>query len=265
MSEVIQKQRKLNKFWFIWNLVEALILFVGGVLSIVAGVISANQGSAAPSSVENAVAYVVGAFIILDGILRVVMYLSRGSREEEGSPLVLAGFEISLGILLVLIQTHFTNEHIFTYMVVNLVAIILMVVGGLLLTFAIYQIARKHAKLTMPVLEILFAAILFGVGVVVEVLYNTESSRSQLVLIMIGSILCLASIGMLIANLLTRAKAKKELDKAEKEENGDYEVAKSSIPSKKKAKAKPAEVIDASEEVKPAEVIEGPKAIEHKE
>ena len=272
MSQATKKQRKINKFWFIWNVIESLVLFSGGVLAIVAGVLAGKNGSS-PQGVESAIAYSVSGFIILDGILRIVMYLARFEKDSEQSPLVIAGFEVSLGILLILLQTHFTDGHIFTYMVVNLIAIILMVMGALLLIYAIYVIARHYAKLFMPVVEILFAAILVGVGVVIEVLYNTESSRDQLVLIMTGSILCLAAIGMFVITLVTRAKAKKELDQAEREEEGDYRVE----DGNKKRAAKPADIVDEPEIIdadpvppssseepqeKPKK-IKGPKALEN--
>ena len=257
MSQATQKQRKLNKFWFVWNLIESLILFGGGVMSIVAGVMAGqSNGGSAPQGIENGIAYAVAAFIILDGVLRIVLHLARLQKDTEQSPMVIAGFEVSLGILLVLLQSRFTNEHIFTFTVVNLIAIILMVMGVLLLVYAIYAIAKKFAKLFMPVVEILFAAILAGVGVVIEVLYHTESSKDQLVLIMTGSILCLAAIGMFIITLVTRAKAKKELDQAEREEQGDYDVddgngkRRSAAPSQE---PKPAEIIDVIDEEPPVE------------
>lgn len=280
MSQATQKQRKLNKFWFVWNLIESLILFGGGVMSIVAGVMAGQgSGGSAPQGIENGIAYAVAAFIILDGVLRIVLHLARLQKDTEQSPMVIAGFEVSLGILLVLLQSRFTNEHIFTFTVVNLIAIILMVMGVLLLVYAIYAIAKKFAKLFMPVVEILFAAILAGVGVVIEVLYHTESSKDQLVLIMTGSILCLAAIGMFIITLVTRAKAKKELDQAEREEQGDYDVddgngkRRSAAPSQE---PKPAEIIDVIDEEQPhveqpqqikgedAKKLGGPRALDQK-
>ena len=256
MSEAIQKQKKLNKFWLTWNLVESIVLFAGGILAIVAGIIAVQNGGSTNPNIENAIAYVVASFVILDGILRIAMYLLRGQTDEEQSPLVISGFEISLGVLLILIQSKFT------------IAIILMVMGALLMVYAIYLIAKKHGKLFMPVMEILFSAILVGVGIVIEVLYNTESSREQLVLIMTGSVLCLAAIGMFAITLITRRKTKKEIDLAEKEERGDYAVAKEPIPQKEKPiveEAKPADIVDVEEtEPDKPKAIKGPKGIGRK-
>lgn len=272
MSQAIKKQRKINRFWFIWNLIESFVLLGGGVLAIVAGILTGQNNQGSPQGVENGIAYAVASFIILDGILRVVMCLVRYQKDDEQSPLVVAGFEISLGVLLMLLQSEYTDQSIFTYTVVNLIAIILMVMGALLMVYAIYVIARKFSTLFMPVVEILFAAILAGVGVVIEVLYRTQDSRNQLVLIMTGTILSLAAVGMFIITLITRAKAKKELDQAEREEEGNYQINddKKAAP----AEPKPAEVIDVidADTVNPNEPnagyaddsqkLSGPRAIE---
>ena len=249
MSREIKKLRKLNKFWLTWNIMESLVLLAGGVLAIVAGIIS-ESGS---SNIENAIAYTVGSFVILDGILRIILFLSRYREGSEQSPMVIAGFEISMGILLFLLQTKFAADHIFTFTVVNFVAIILIVMGALVMTVAIFSIVRRMAKLFMPVVEILFSAILMGVGIVIEVLFNTENSRQKLVLILTGVILTLAAIGMLIVTIVSWRKGKKELDQAEDEEYGDYEIDDDG-PRKRRRKVdvvepKPAEIIEAQEYV----------------
>lgn len=259
MSEATKKQKKLNTFWFLWNLIESIVLLTGGVLAIVFGVMN-NNNSSSSMDIENVVAYLVASFVILDGVLRVVMFLARYNRGDEQSPMIISGFEVALGTLLILIQLRYSADHIFTYTVVNLVAIILIAIGLLLLVYAIFLIAKKYAKLFMPIVEILFSAVLVGVGVVIEVLYHTESSREQLVLILSGAILSLAAIGMFIITLITRAKAKKELKKAEEEEQGNYEVAGEGITDNTENAP---EIIDA--DLNEPESVEGPRAIGHDE
>ena len=82
MSEAIEKQKRINKFWFWWNLIESIVLFAGGVLAIVAGILSGVEGNQTPEGIENAVAYAVAAFVILDGLLRIVMFLARIQKGE---------------------------------------------------------------------------------------------------------------------------------------------------------------------------------------
>lgn len=214
MAKSKTKINRLSQFWFVWNIVEAIILFVGGTLAIVAGAVGQSKGGGDAVPVEHAVAYVVSAFVILDGLLRIVMHLAKYEKNDDDAPMVIAGFEISIGILFILLQAKYNS---FTYTIVNLVCILMMVIGVLLLVYAIFFIAKKLSKLFMPILEILFSAILVGVGITIEVLYNTEDSKDQVVLIMIGSILVIAAIAMFVIAIITRKKRVKETIKAEEE------------------------------------------------
>lgn len=270
MSKEIKKQLKVTKFWFIWNLIESLILLGGGVLAIVSGIL--NEGDPSTSgNIENIIAYVIGAFVILDGLLRIILFMTKFRDGDELTPMIVAGFELSLGTLLILLQTTFAGAHIFTYTIVNFVAIAMMVMGTLVLAFAIFQIARKMAKLTMPITQILVGAIVIGVGIAIEVLYNTESSRQMLVLILTGAILCVAAVAMFIITLVANHKNKKALEQAQREENGDYDVDDDGPRVYRKPtvvdEPKQADIVDVQETVPPSETPEalpGPRALKNK-
>ena len=271
MSKEIKKQLKVTRFWFIWNLIESFILLGGGVLAIVSGIL--NEGDPSTSgTIENVIAYVIGAFVILDGLLRVVLYMAKFKDGDELTPMIVAGFELSLGTLLILLQTHYTQSHIFTYTIVNFVALSMMIMGALVLTFAIFQIARKMAKLSMPVTQILVGAIVIGVGIAIEVLYNTESSRQMLVLILTGAILSIAALTMFIVTLVAHHKNKKALEQAQREENGDYDVDDDGPRAYRKAEIvdepKQAEIVDIQETVpskkENLESLPGPRALKNK-
>lgn len=257
MASQLEKTKKLNKFWTAWNIIEAVALFAAGVLAIVLGATyDANKSNG--GNVENAIAYVIGAFVILDGILRVVLHFARYQKGEGESPLVIAGFEITIGILLVLLQIKYTS---FMFTVVNFIAVLLISMGTLLLASSIHIIVKKYAKLFMPVMEIFFSAILIGVGITILILYNAKDNN-QFIYILAGSVLCIAAIGIFVACLITSSKAKKEVKEAEKEERGDYQIVDA---SQAKETPKPAEVIEAPEEIPESpEEITGPKAIEEK-
>lgn len=210
MKEATTQERKLNQFWFIWNLVESILLFAGGVLSIVAGVIATkDQAASSLAGIENIVAYLIAGFALLDGLLRIILFLVRYKTHDDITPILVSAFEITLGILFILLQARFTAESIFTFVVSHLVSILLMVSGTLLLTLAIFFIVKKATKVFIPALEIIFAAILIGVGVLIEVLYNTNGERERMVLIMTGIIVILAAIAMFVTLLINRHKLKK--------------------------------------------------------
>lgn len=209
MDELNHK-KNLNRFWGIWNFIESIILLASGVLAIVVAVMN---GADSTLNIESIIAYVVGAFIVLDGILRIVMSLAhyKGAKESDESSMLIGGFELTVGIVMMLLEIHFstTGEHIFTYLIAHFIAILLIVIGLLLIIFSIITIAKKYAKLFMPILEILFSAILMGVGITILVLYYKDNN-STIVLVLTGSILSIAGVVQGIITFITLRKAKKE-------------------------------------------------------
>ena len=271
MSKEIKKQLRVTKFWFVWNIIESFILLGGGVLAIVSGVLNeADQQTS--GTIENVIAYVIAGFIILDGILRIVLFLARYQDGDEMTPMIIGGFELALGTIMTLLQIKFAEVSIFTFTIVNLIAVLLIVMGALVLTFAIFQIARKLAKLTMPVAQIFIGAVIIGVGIAVEVLYNTESSRQMLVLILTGAILSVAAVGMFIITLVAHHKTKKALEQAQREERGDYDVDDDGPRLYRKSEVvdepKKAEIVDVQETVPPTrqdnpDALPGPRGLPH--
>lgn len=254
MSQETQRKKKVGKFWTAWNIVESLVLIAAGVLSIVAGILHKPAEPGTAETIEKTIAYFVASFIILDGILRVVLFLVRYNKNDDTSPFVTSGFELSAGVLIILLQLKY--EDFFVYGIVNFVAVLLMVIGILLLTFAIFVLVKKYVKFQMPVLEILLAAILIGVGITIEIIYNTSDAKQKLVLIMAGAILLIAGLSMFIITIVTSKKNKKEIKKAEDEEQGNYDVIDSASKSNPASTAVvPAEIVDAEEPEKKNEIV----------
>lgn len=266
----INKQAKLNKFWGIWNFVEAIILLGAGILSIVV----ASTSNVSSMNIESIIAYVVGAFIFLDGILRVVMSLShyKGINNTDESGMLVGGFEIAVAVTMILLEVHFynaTKQHVFTYLIANFIAVSLIVIGLLIIIFSIVTIVRKYAKLFMPILEILFSAILIGVGITILVLYYREDN-SSIVLVLTGSVLIVASLAQGIITLVTLKKAKKQIKNIGKVDVlNDYASSSVAPTNAKTVKAKDAKEVYGEEkpiqaepiQIKGLEVnkIEGPK------
>lgn len=259
MSKETEKKKKIAKVWTIWNTIEAILLIASGVLSIVAGALHKPGEQGAAQQLEQMLAYFVAGFVILDGVLRVILYLARFKKNDDRAPFVTSGFEIAAGTLIILMQVKYND--FFVYGIVNFVAVLLMVMGLLLLVFAIYVLVKKYEKLTMPVLEILLAAILIGVGVAIEIMYNTSDSREKLVLIMAGAILLVAGLAMLIFTMVVSKKDKKQTKQFEDEEKGTYQIVDAQEQPVKKA-----EVVDSIEQEGPIDAIENekPKQIENK-
>ncbi len=258
-----QKNLKLNRFWGIWNFVEALILLAAGILAIV--IAFTNEGNS-NVNVESVIAYVVGAFILLDGSLRIVMSFAhyRGPKNTDESGMLVGGFEFAVGIVMILLEVHFfalTNQHVFTFLIAHFIATLLIVIGLLLIIFSVVTIVKKYSGLFMPILEILFSAILVGVGITIFVLYYKQNNTT-IVLVLTGSVLSVAGIAQGIITIITLKKAKREMGNVHEV---DVVVPDEKSEEKKDSKTKEAVVEDRQNETKQiegvskVEKIEGPK------
>lgn len=257
MNKSLNTAKKLNTFWFWWNIVEALVILAGGVLAIFAGVKNSASGN-----IETILAYAISSFIVLDGLLRIIMFFPKYSKGDELTPLVIAGFEVSIGVLLMILEI---KHSMVIEALVNLIAVLLIVMGALILAFSIFQIVRRLTSLVMPIGQIILGAVLIGVGVAVIILHNTSDTQRQLVLIMTGTILVLVALTQFIVTLITHHHRKKDIAAAENAEIGNYEIedAKPSRKGKKKSIPSSEEIVDVEEEEKMS--LNGPKAIEHKD
>ncbi|MBQ4254633.1 MAG: hypothetical protein II721_01370 [Bacilli bacterium] len=247
-------EEKFKTFWLAWNLIEDALLIIAGALSIVFGIM-VNENSGAVTSdtkvIENIILYVLASFIVLDGILRTVLLAKRQSNAETSAYLI-GGFEITIGIVLMIL-----GSETFFKLIINFLGVFLLVIGALFLFVSIRTIVKHLTSMLMPVLEIFFGAILIGFGTALMIIYHAGEVqiRNRVSYILIGTILAIAGIAMLFGLFIGKKKEKHDKKKAEKQEVFDVRkeevVEEPSKPSKKKKR----DIIDAEEE---------PKAIEEK-
>lgn len=242
----VKKMKKSKKVWFICNYIEGLILLTAGILAIV---YNDNE------TLQKVLAYVVGAFVIIDGLLRIVMVLW-GEKTSQDSIMLVGGFEVSLGILLII------NASIFVDLVAQFLYIALIVIGALFLIFSILKIARRKddTSLFMPISEIVFGAILVGLGIAFCIVYYKTNDTQKIKLIILGSILVAIALAQLIITTISLSKIKK---KGKDLVVADETPKKKGEPKKeepKKGEPKPND----EPEVIEAEVSEDPKQIEKK-
>ncbi|MCR5491658.1 MAG: DUF308 domain-containing protein [Bacilli bacterium] len=241
-----EKSKRMKKLWFIWNLVEALLMLAAGVLAIVFGVMTKQSGSNDPNpTIETTVAAVIGAFVILDGILRIIMVLAHYKQTEQ-SVMLIGGFEITAGIVTILFHD------IFVRFLVTFLSVFLLVIGALMLIFSIYAIAKRIGKLYMPVLEIIFGALMLGLGVAITIMYYNGESSNQIVLIVVGVIMAAFGITQAIIALVSYKK------KNVVENENEIVPVRTEKPKKEKKpkKAQEEEVIDVASNESKIETIE---------
>lgn len=198
------KMNKFNKFWGIWNFVEAALLLTAGILCTVFAVMNENISA---SELPSYIAYLVGGFIILDGGLRIITSLVKGEQSTESSIMLIGGFEITFGIVLMLF-----NE-IFISFIVKFIAIFLIVVGALFIAFSVFAIVKRKVKMFVPIMEVLFGAVLSGVGIAILVLFikdENSNTSMKIGLICVGCVLLIAGLVQALITAILLSKAKKE-------------------------------------------------------
>lgn len=235
------EERKMYKVWAVWNYVEAFLLVCAGVLGVVFGSITDLSNS---SSINMTIAIVAGLFVILDGILRIFMALS-SLQESEESILLIAGFEVSIGIVIML------TYNIFIEILIKFLAVLLVVMGVLLVLFSIFSIVKKTSKTFMPILEILFGAILVAVGIAILIMFysNNSSLSNKITILVVGIIMALAGVAQFVIATIQYKKSKKkyEVSLKDDEKEDENEKDKKEKKSRKKKGDKKQEVIVAEE------------------
>ncbi len=213
-----------GRVWSIWNFVEAALLLIAGGLCI--GFSFTDQATQQNVHLELILAIVSGALIILDGGLRIIMNLLH-LKESDQSIIVIGGFEITAGIVVMLISEMFVR------IIVNFLAIAMIVIGTLFILFSILRIVKLKDKPFMPIMEIIFAAILIGFGVATLIIYYTQDNNNMLILILMGTIFAIAGIAMAIISgiSLHRAKKKEEGYQEVMEDGNNVPVAPQSEPT----------------------------------
>jgi hypothetical protein len=229
--------KKGHLIWTIWNLTEAALLLVGGILAIV---FSNN------TDVQKVILPVVGGFMIAGGALKILMnflpIVASNAYEAEAKvkakaamayDLVIGGsFELALGATLITIYAQNNGQAVSA--IVNFlsifIAIILIVAGASFLLFAIGFIVAKLYKLYMPILEIILSLALIALGVVVLVYMNKTEVFMQVVLIITGVIMALAGLGMLADTIRTVQTVKRVEQVAKAAQQVHEDVVKSEAP-----------------------------------
>ncbi len=255
MAEV-KESKGLNKFWTIWNVVEDVILLAAGVLAIVFGCTDGNDN--VRSVMGSIITYAIAAFIILDGLLRLIMALLKVKTSGEESIMLVSGFEITLGIVtMIVLKTVLIDAMVY------FIAVGTIVIGAMFLAFSIVSLIRKTVeKYMMPVLEIIFGGILIGVGLYIIILYNVSSeAKDRICLILTGSVLSIVAIALAIMTLVSCKKRKGKALVPVDKEKGKRSKKEKKEPKKEETEVTEAEVKDKEE---PAMIEAEVKEIEHK-
>jgi uncharacterized membrane protein HdeD (DUF308 family) len=188
--------KKMYKVWAIWQICEAVILLAAGVLTII---------FSDDPDLYKWIFLAIGAFIILDGVLRVLMPFF--NKDPGDNSLFTGIFEVTFGIVIVLRSAAITE------ILMIFIATLLLVVAPIATADGIIRIKRKQETLFFPVLEFIAALLFITIGVIILI---SIQNAQNIVLIVIGAILAILAIVEIAFTIKTLTKVK-ERDKKAKE------------------------------------------------
>lgn len=186
----MKKTTLLNTIWII---VEAALLLVLGILTMV---------FAKKVQSWNAIGYIAGILILIDGLLYTVLFTLTRSVSDNKRTIYRGIGEITLGIFILV-----RPEIVVTYFTL-LVAIGLVVIGTICLTeccMVLYRRAMEKFQLTMSFLA---SGIILGLGVTALVFYPynyTETLEYNTISVMLlggGGLFCVLSVVIVIMTLV---------------------------------------------------------------
>ena len=187
--------KKMYKVWAIWQICEAVILLAAGVLTII---FSDDE------DLYKWIFLAIGAFIILDGVLRVLMPFF--NKDPGDNSLFTGIFEVTFGIVIVLRSAAITE------ILMIFIATLLLVIAPVAIADGIIRIKKKQETLFFPVLEFIAALLFITIGVIILV---SIQNAQNVVLIVIGAILAILAIVEIAFTIKTLMKVKERDKKAQ--------------------------------------------------
>lgn len=185
----------------IWICIEALLLATLGVLTIV---------YAKNTEAWNVIGYITGVLILIDGLLRLSLFVLTRSLNVSKVDLYRGISEVTFGVF-VLIRP----EIVVSYFTL-LIAIGLVVVGMVFFIETIVANVRTSENKWALVAFYLLSAIVIGLGIVALIYYPYDLSRAggtntiSILLISIGILFVITAVGIVINVFLRKKKETKE-------------------------------------------------------
>ena len=202
--------------WSIWHYVIGALLVVLGILAIA---YNAN------TDLQKTFLIIIGAFVILDGVIRVALnfipiFVLKNKSDLVFNFAISGALELAIGITLIVDSG---AADAIAALLTYFIAIVLLVAAVILIVFAIAFIKTKLYRLYMPILEIVFAAALAALGIFILIKFNPENSSGfySIVLIIVGILVIVFGVGEIVFTtlaLIGKNKVKKAVEEAKQEE-----------------------------------------------
>lgn len=190
----------------IWICIEAALLATLGVLTIV---------YAKNTDAWNIIGYVTGVLILIDGVLRLSLFVLTRSLNVTKVDLYRGIAEVTFGIF-VLIRPEIVVQY-FTL----LIAIGLVVIGLVFLIETVIANTRPVENKWTLVMSYLVSAAIIALGIVALVYYPYDLSKAggtntiSILLVAIGILFVVAAVSVVVAVFANKKKETKELKEAD--------------------------------------------------
>lgn len=207
----------------VWVCIEAVLLLTLGVLTIV---------YAKNVDAWNVIGYITGALILLDGLLRIIVFVLTRSINISKAGLYRGVFEVTFGVFLLI-----RPEIVVTYFTL-LIAIGLVVVGTVCFVECVIANVRRSLSTWPLVVSYVGSAALIALGIVSLIYYPYDLSKAggtntiSIILIAIGILFIIGAFVTVIGLIVTNKKEAK-IHEAEGEE-----IAKKRSAKREQKKAK---------------------------
>lgn len=232
--------KKGGLIWSIWNFVEAIVLITLGVFAMIN---SSNGGfQSSLFLILSIVMMAAGSFRIISNFLPIITCVGTDYETKEAVrakisyDLAISGvIELALGI--VLCVNYGEVFKVVKDLLASATSILLIVIGGALIIFAIAFIVAKFYKIHLPIFEIILGVILLALGIVVLIM--KENIIFTILFFALG--LCLAVFGVseivMTIRVISKQKTKKsDYTKKDKKDAVEVEVIEKKKDSKKSKK-----------------------------
>lgn len=185
----------------IWICIEAVLLATLGILTMI---------YAKSQDAWNLIGYFTGVLILIDGLLRLGLYVLTRSLNVNKVYLYRGIVEVTFGIF-ILIRPEIVVSYFTLY-----IAIALVVVGLVFFIETVIVNVRSKTNKWALVSSYALSAIVIGLGVVALIYYPYDLSKADstntisILLIVIGILFIAAAFGVVVRNFINKKKETKE-------------------------------------------------------
>ena len=185
----------------IWICIEAVLLATLGILTIV---------YAKDTNAWNVIGYITGILILIDGVLRLGLFILTRSINVSKAGLYRGVIEVTFGVF-ILIQPEIVVSYFTLY-----IAISLVVIGLVFFVETIINNIRTSEDKWSLIMSYVLSAFVIGLGISALIYYPYDLSKADgtntisILLIAIGILFILTSIGVVIGTIIKKKKETKE-------------------------------------------------------